>query len=521
MAIARTTAIALTALLPVSLAAAVGRAAQHPDGVLTIAAVDAKSQQPIAARIELRTSRGRPVSLRLPGTAQLGGHFYVDGRLTLPLRIGQYEFDLDAGPEYRTQTGHFEIQRHADDTKTVEMHRVVNMAKEGWWAGDLDVTRPLADLPLAMRAEGLSVVPDTAWQNVDGKWSENDVEGSRRLAPAGQPAFGPWAMLDQRPGGGLLLFDLPTPPDGLRNATRYAPSSREVARAARAAGGHVVARTPLAWDLPVWLAGDVLDAIDVINPHSLADGVVDNEGAGRPRDKVLFPGATGNGRWSEAIYYHVLECGLRIPPAAGSGCGSGTNDSPVGTNRAYVYCGDDFSYERWWDGLEAGRVVVTNGPLLRPLVEGQPPGYVFHLAEGRTLSLQVGLNLATRTPIDYLEIVKNGRAVAEVRLDRLAKSHGRLPPVLFDDSGWLVVRAVTGDRRRYQFAASGPYYVEKSGQPRISRTSVRFFLDWIDAAEARLGKLPDLDAADRQRLLAEQETARRFFADLLSRANAD
>jgi len=124
-------------------------------------------------------------------------------------------------------------------------------------------------------------------------------------------------------------------------------------------------------------------------------------------------------------------------------------------------------------------------------------------------------------PIDYLEIVKNGRAVGEVRLDQLAKSGGRLPPVEFDQSGWFLVRAVTTDRKRYQLATSGPYYVEKGGRPRISRASIQFFLDWIDAAEARLGKLPDLDVADRNRLLAEQESARQFFADLLSRANAD
>jgi hypothetical protein len=517
---ARLIAIASAALLLIAAATTFGRAAQHPDGVLTIKVVDKGSQQPIAARIELRNSRGRPVSLRLPGTAEFGSHFYVDGQLTLPLRIGQYQFDLDAGPEYRTQSGHFEIQRHADDTKTVEMPRVANLAKEGWWAGDLDVARPLADLPLMMRAEGLSVVPDTAWQNVDGKWGETGVEGSRQPAGGAGLAFGAWAILDQRANGGLLLFDVRTPPDELRKASRYVPSSLEVARAARTAGGRVVARTPFAWDLPVWLAGDVLDAIDIINEHSLADGVVDNEGTGRPRDKTLYPGVTGNGRWSETIYHHVLGCGLRIPPAAGSGCGSGMNDSPIGTNRAYVYCGEDFSYEQWWEGLEAGQVVVTNGPLLRPLVEGKPPGYVFHIAEGQTLSLEIGLNLATRVPIDYLEIIKNGQAVGEVRLDQLAASEGRLPPVTFDDSGWFLVRAVTGDRRRYQLATSGPYYVEKGGRPRISRTSVQFFLDWLTAAEARLGTLPDLDAADRDRLLAEQAAARQFFENLLSRASA-
>ena len=75
--------------------------------------------------------------------------------LTLPLRVGQYTFELDAGPEYRTQSGHFEIERHADDSKRIEMKRFANLRDEGWYGGDLDVSRRAADLPLIMRAEGL------------------------------------------------------------------------------------------------------------------------------------------------------------------------------------------------------------------------------------------------------------------------------------------------------------------------------------------------------------------------------
>ena len=181
-------------------------------------------------------------------------------------------------------------------------------------------------------------------------------------------------MLDERAGGGLLLIDV-QPPLDLSTATPYAPSSLSVIRDARKAGGHVIARTPYAWDLPVWLASGELDAIQLIHHHSLRNDVDNQEDDGRPRDQSLFPGASGNGRWSEAIYYHVLNCGLRIPPAAGSG--SGTNGSPLGNNRVYVYCGDDFSAERWWDGLEAGRVFVTNGPLLRPMVARHAAGTRF------------------------------------------------------------------------------------------------------------------------------------------------
>ncbi len=458
-------------------------AAPRADGQLQIEVVDSETGQPIAGRMHLKNSRGRAVKLNLPDAAEFGGHFYIDGKATLPLRRGQYSFELDAGPEYRLQTGHFEIARHADDTKRIEMKRHANLAAEGWWGGDLDFNREPRDMPLVNRAEGLQDI--------------------------------------HIPGFGLLLSDSgeprrPRPRPGRDHPQRTVPAARLTLNPRSAIK---VARTPYAWDLPVWLARGELDAIQLIHHHALRDGTIDNEGDGRPRDRSLYPGRTGNGRWSETVYHHALNCGLRIAPAAGSG--SGTNDNPVGTNRVYVFCGDEFSDAAWWEGLEAGRVFVTNGPLLRPLVEGKPPGYIFRIGAGESLTLEIGLELATRVSVEYLQIIKNGHVEAEVRLADWTKRKGRLPPLVFGESGWFLIRAVTTSKHTYQFACSGPYYVEQAGQPRVSRRSVQFFLDWIDAAMARLGSMPDLDDAKRQSLLAEQDSARQFFSELLSTANAD
>ncbi|MEX0642925.1 MAG: hypothetical protein WD468_09510 [Pirellulales bacterium] len=500
-------------------------AAPRADGQLELEVVDGETGQPLAARVHLRSTRSRSIKLQLPGTSEYGDHFYVDGRLTLPLRVGQYTMEIEATPEYRTITSQpFDIERHADDSKKVELPRFCNLADEGWWAGDLDVARPPADLPLAMRAEGVNLVVDVAppARAVSAAREQAARKPNDATAAALQPnahfVIESNAILDQRAGGGLVIIDA-QPPVDLSAATPYSPTSLSVIRDANKAGGHVIARTPFAWDLPVWLASSELDAIQLIHHHSLRNDVENTEQDGRPRDRSLFPGTSGNGRWSEAIYYHVLNCGLCIPPAAGSG--TGTNGSPLGNNRVYVYCGDEFSSERWWEGLEAGRVFVTNGPLLRPMVQGKPPGYIFPLRQGDSLTLEVGLELATRVPVEYLQVIKNGRVEAEARLEDWKGKKGRLPPVVFDDSGWFLVRAVTNNPRNYQFASSGPYYVEVAGQPRISRRSVQFFLDWLDAAEERLGKLKEVSDSDRAALLAEQEQARQFFADLLARANAD
>ena len=440
-------------------------AAPRADGELRIEVVDTATGKPIAARMHLNAGRSnparpaakRPIKLNLPGSAEFGGHFYIDGAATLPLHAGAYTFELEAGPEYLTQTGHFEIERHADDTKRIEMKRVTNLANEGWYAGDLDVHRKPNDLPIILRAEALAFAP---------------IVTSR----------------DQ---------------SAIRN-----PQS-EIN----------IAPTPYAWDLPVWLASGKLTAIELIHHHSLRNNVVDNEKDGRPRDKSFFPGPRGNGRWSETVYHHVLGCGLRIPPSAGSG--SGLNDNPVGTNRVYVYCGGAFHEDAWWEGLKKGRVFVTNGPLLRPIVEGQPPGHVFHLADGQSRQLEIGLNLATAVPVEYLQIIKNGTVEHEVRLPEWKGKKGRLPPLSFNDSGWFLVRAVTNNPKVYQFASSGPYYVEKGGQRRVSRTSVKFFLDWIDAAEKRLRGDTSLDTTKRDAQLADHKSARTFFEKLLASANAD
>jgi hypothetical protein len=440
--------------------------------------------------------------------------------------------EIEATPEYRTASSQpFEIQRHADDSKKVELPRFANLAEEGWWGGDLDVARPLADLPLAMRAEGLNLVavhvdsaravstrvssPKSAARRSADRDADDDVQSTTELDSQGIDSN---VTLEQRAGGGLIIIGA-EPPLDLSKATPYSPSSLSVIRDARKAHGHVIARTPYAWDLPVWLASGELDAIQLIHHHSLRNDVQNTEDDGRPRDRSLFPGASGNGRWSEVIYYHVLNCGLRIPPVAGSG--TGANGSPLGNNRVYVHCGEDFSVGRWWEGLEAGRVFVTNGPLLRPTVEGKLPGHVFPLQESESLTLEIGLELATRVPVEYLQIIKNGQVEAEARLADWKGKTGRLPPVTFDDSGWFLVRAVTNNSRNYQFASSGPYYVEVANRPRISRRSVQFFLEWIDAAKERLGKLKDIEDADRATLLAEQDVAREFFEGLLASANAD
>ena len=123
-----------------------------------------------------------------------------------------------------------------------------------------------------------------------------------------------------------------------------------------------------------------------------------------------------------------------------------------------------------------------------------------------------------RGEVDYLEIIKDGRSVHEVRLDKWAAAGGKLPPVKFEQSGWLLVRAVTTNPKTFRFACSGPYYVEIGGKPKISKKSAQFFLDWVLDRAQRL-KLDD--EKQREAVLVYHRAARDYWQKLLEQANAE
>jgi hypothetical protein len=315
-----------------------------------------------------------------------------------------------------------------------------------------------------------------------------------------------------------LLFNLPRPLDMTGFQSEFPPQQQSIL-AARALAGEeawIDAQRAYSWDLPLWAAAGQLDSVQLLNGNLARTSAVDNEAGGKPRNSLLYPAPTGNGRWSEKIYYDLLNCGLRIPPSAGSG--SGTTGNPLGYNRMYVQVDGELTYEKWWQGLSAGRVVVTNGPLIRPTVEGEAPGHVFRAEAGHSVELEVGLTLSTRDKVSYLEIIKNGEVAHQVRLADWAQMGGKLPPVTFDTSGWLLIRVATDTPDTYRYAATGPYYVEIGAEPRISKSSAQFFLDWVNERAANI----DLEDADeREEVLKNHRQAREYWKELVDRANAE
>lgn len=481
------------------------------NGELTLNVIDQDTGKPLACRLHLRNEKDRPQ--RVSKAPFWHDHVAIDGTAKLKLPRGVYHFEIERGPEYLVRNGYFIVENQAKDEKVVDLKRSVNMSDEGWWSGDLNIHRPTREIELLMRAEDLHVGGLITWDNKKSDWADREPSPEPALLFDNDRFYTLMAGEDAGPGGTLAFFNLRQPPATAGKAADLKASLEALQAARGESNAWIDATAPTALDLPLWLGTGRIDSIGIANAQ-MRRGDVKEDASGRQRDKQLLAGTQGIGLWSQEIYYHALNCGLRLPPSAGSGSGEATN--PVGYNRVYVWMGqDDFSYDGWWEAFRQGRVMVTNGPLMRPFANGQPPGSVFRENDDE-FTAEINFNISFREPIRYFELVQDGRVVNSVSFDELSNS-GKLPLLKFSQSGWFLLRAVSEVEETFRFGSSAPWYVEIGDERRISRRSAQFFLDGLDERRRQLEKQKQLSGSVSD-AFAEAE---RFWRQRLSKANAD
>lgn len=295
-----------------------------------------------------------------------------------------------------------------------------------------------------------------------------------------------------------------------RATERLMAVGHRAAAAAEAAPIRVAVTDPFAWPLPVWLASGRVAGFFVLGDWLRLDRQVMSRPAGRAIDRAPGRSPMTLGREAEQIYWHLLDCGLPIVPLAGTVDQADT--TPLGYNRLYVAglveerAGPEEgrrgygrgpapaaavrSADQWWRAAWAGRSVATNGPLLRPTLQGYLPGHTFELEPGQTLSLTPELQLTVQDPVDYLEVIVNGRVHQSARLDEFAAAGGRLSPLVVDRPGWALIRVVTEYPDHFRAATSAPWFFTVGGRRRVSARSVEFFQQWLSEYEDRLKTLP-------------------------------
>ncbi len=465
-------------------------------GTLTVKTVEKGTDQPVITRFELW--RGPIDSKHVPvrRTVSAGMGIVLDESIDLTLPESLYTFRMIRGPEYRIVTGNFALDKTSLDQKTVPLTRMVEMRKLGWISGDCCVVPSPHRLEMRMAGEDLHLARTLGkvaakpvakrkadeMPDLDPTWISHDVTHREGLVFYGDASFE--KSVDD-PGDDKL------------------PSSRFIVAATKAEEPPKIAiENPFAWELPVWIASQKIDGYFLLGDWLRLDKKIARVVDGRPLQGINIGGAKSVGRHAERIYWNLLESGHRIPPLAGGGDQSGNN--PIGYNRLYTAeplhmsssadpeqtVGRPASKGAWWGAAFRGCSVATNGPLLRPRVDGELPGFVFKSTGDRTLNLEITLDLAVRDPVEYMEVIHNGRVHYSAKLDEFAKAGGYIPPVIADESGWITIRVVTLYEDHFRAAMSAPWYIEFDGQRRVTERSVEFFHKWLDDYEQRLLKLP-------------------------------
>ncbi len=474
------------------------------------------SGQPVACRIHLASDKGEPQ--QAVGQPFWHDHFVCSGRVVIKLDPGSYSWQIERGPEWTRASGKLDVKVGEPATVDVSLARIADLDTEGWYCGDMHVHRPVNEIERLMMAEDLDFAPVIGWWNTPAKNPTLAEQTDFRFG--GHRVYSIMAGEDEREGGALLFYGLNRPLD-LSVRSREFPSPMSFVQEARQLNKQVWIdiEKPFWWDVPTWLATGQMNSIGIANNHMCRAEMLASEAWGKPRDASILPAPRGNGFWSQEIYYHILNAGIRLPPSAGSA--SGVLPNPVGYNRVYAYLGDrKLTRNAWFAAMAAGRCFITNGPLLRVKANGSLPGSLMKLSGDKPQTIELSIQLTTNDQVSAIEVIHNGNVVQTIPCADQTDQHLKAS-LKIDQPGWFLVRAIADVENTFRFASTAPWYIESaSGQAYVSQTSSQFFLDWVNERIERINTNVT-DDAERESVLQWHVQAREFWTIRVNAANAD
>jgi hypothetical protein len=462
---------------------------RRPTGKLRLTIKDSASGKPTRARISLREEGGRfhaPAG-SLYRSLRGRGHFYCDKTAELTIPAGTYQLSGFRGPEYKVATRPIVVKEGQTHEVTVELERWVHLAKDGWYSGELHIHANYGygswfNTPETMRQQ--CVGEDLNVCNFMVANSDADVVYDRPFFRGGPDPLSTaenilyWNQeFRSTLWGHMTLVNLEQLVEpiftGFQGTTNPydTPSNADIADRTHWQKGvvnytHVSqaedwTKTPYAAKaIPIDVALGKIDTLDI------------------------------NNTWAASVplWYRLLNCGFRIPATAGTDVFLNRIGSNLpGGDRVYVHIDGPLSYDRWIDGLKAGRSFVTSGPMLTFTANGEGPGAV--LKVGEKPKVHVKATARSQFPLAKAELVHNGKVIATAKLTNDQRT-ATLDQQLTLDGGWLAFRADgpgTGDTATSALNAhTNPVYVEVNGVVPRSAEEARAFLKWIDQFEILL-----------------------------------
>jgi TolB protein len=451
-------------------------------------------------------------------------YFHAEGRATVTLPPGRYTVEAWKGPEYGVARAAVTVTAGQHGEARLVMRRLMDLPSLGWWGGDLHVhmnyggsyRNTPGNLKRQAQAEGLQVVENVIVNKEQripdiGYWQPgpDPVSTPDFLLAHGEEYHTSW-------WGHSALLGL-TDHFVLPNYVGYAntaaaslfPMNTDVFDLAHAQGaitGYVHPfdtrpdpynrAEPVRYEMPIDVALGTLDYFEVMG---FSDHLITSE-----------------------FWYRLLNLGFRIPAGAGTDAfpNYASLRGPPGLVRVYARSGTTLDHRSFLAAIKGGRTFVTNAPLLGVGFKSGDAWYgigdEITLPAGRH-QLQIQVNLRSNTPVDHLELVRNGKVAVSVPLrgDRMAADTLLTVPVT--ESGWYVIRAyadlpVEPVLDLYPFASTSPVYVTVGGKPLRSAEDADYFLTWIDRVGEEVEQHTGWNTpAEREQVLATIARARAEF----------
>jgi hypothetical protein len=485
--------------------------------------------------LSIRDERGRPTGLRLRVTDSSGRTFAPLGHLPRPdgssraagnlvlgdgeetpyevhalaydgaridLPPGRYLFEARKGFEYEPVSREVEITSAPGQTVALPLRRFADFEAMGWYPGDTHVHFPgPSGIRYEMECEGLRVCSLLALKNGyrdpprpgDGHFW-NVEHFSPKLLPVSDARHFVKTGEEFRHGllAHLIFQNLkslvwPMSTGGLRESGVGGYDWPLMIHAADEARRQRALVTWAHWpypsmEAPLDIALGRIDSLDILttgSPFEHHPSLVEIYKMRGPRAYSTPP---------IEMYYHYLNCGVRLAVSAGSDK-MGLNP-PMGSARTYVKTQGPLSYESWVEGIRRGRTFISNYPLLELSVDGRIPGGTLKLAPGRR-GLKVKARARSIEPYEVLEIVLNGEVVASARPTGIFFDAAIDRIIEVERGGWIAARAHgpkmlpygQGSWKMPVFAHTSPVYLAMPGRPPRATASAEILLEQLATLE--------------------------------------
>jgi len=449
--------------------------------------VDEETGQAVAARVHFRGERGEYIPpaghhrdvnnkfLELIGAdVHLGGtnYAYVDGTFQIDMPVGKVHVEAVRGLEYTPLRTTLDIQPGQKEL-TIPIKRLVDMNKKGYYSGDTHVHFVTTQGGLLEAAgEDLDIMNLLISQWGKLYTSFEQFTGGPSVISTDETIIYVNQENRQHTLGHINLLGLKEPVFPICTG-----------EAGEAWVGDAVEASVADWSRETHRQGGL-----VVQPHF--GNCYGEYICGTMQGYIDATELAAMGFFGEQFYrrtcenwYSILNCGYKMPVVGGTDKMS--NGTCVGGCRSYVYTGTDrkLNYQEWCDGIRRGNTFTTTGPMIFFTVDGLPIGSTLRMGNtGGTVAVEA--SAIGYFPLDRIELIQNGRVIAEQEAEKNACDVTLSTTVSVKDSGWLAARCwgrsdVPGPRG-LTAAHTSPIYIEVGDRKIFHPADAQYLIEVLD-----------------------------------------